>query len=195
AVLAWRLGEARLRVRALERARTLPAATVRAALDLPDGADVPAVLDRLSADAWTDPLAPTDRAWRPVATLGGFSGFGGPFDAPPRLLDGGEPHVLHVTAAGRWYRVEADRYGQHVRPAADPGLPVREPRKPGFFGKLLGAAGEWAGPDGTFHLPSGAVTLPEEAGLDTWVRVGRVLAVARRDSHFIRVYASGAASP
>ena len=190
AVLAWRLGEARLRERALDRAHTLPVATVRAALDL-GAEDVTAVLARLSADAWNDPVAPADVAWRRVGVVGGFSGFGGPFDAPPRVLDGGEPHLFHVVSAGRFYRVDADRYGAHVRPEADPGLSAREARKVGFLTGLLAPKGGWAEPDGTFHFSEGKLPLREEAGLETWTRIGHVLVAARRDSHALRVYATG----
>lgn len=189
AVLAWRLGEARLRERALERARTLPVATARAALGLGD-IDVPAVLDRLSADAWNDPLAPGEPTWRRVGVVGGFSGFGGPFDAPPRVLDGGAPHVFHVVSAGRFYRVEADRFGASVRPAADPGLSAREARKGTFLSGWMAPKGGWAEPDGTFHFAEGKLPLREEAGLDTWTRLGHVLVAARRDSHELHVYAT-----
>jgi len=190
AVLAWRLGEARLRERALERARTLPVATVRAALDL-GPADVSVALDRLAVDAWNDPLAAPDTAWRRVGVLGGFSGFGGPFDAPPRVLDGGGPHLFHVVSAGRFYRVEADRYGAHVRPESNPGLSTREPRKGGLLNDLFAPTGGWAEANGTFHFSEGRLALADEAGLETWTRIGPVLVVARRDSHTLRVYAAG----
>ncbi|MDP2314799.1 MAG: hypothetical protein Q8P41_17980 [Pseudomonadota bacterium] len=190
AVLAWRLGEARLRVGALERARALPVATVRAALKLGD-VDVPAVLARLTTDAWNDPLGPSDKAWRRVGVVGGFAGFGGPFEAPPRVLDGGEPHVFHVVSGGRHFRVDADRYGASARPEPDPGRPMREPRQEGFLGGLLAPKGEWAEPDGTFHLAEGKLPVPEEAGLDSWTRVEHVIAVARRDSHQLHIYARG----
>jgi hypothetical protein len=187
AVLAWRLGEARLREKALARARTLPIATVRAALGLGD-IDVGAVLERLSADAWNDPLAPGDTAWRRAGVVGGFSGFGGPFDAPPRVLDGGAPHVFHVASGGRFYRVEADRFGASVRPGPDPGLGTREARKGNFLSGWMAPKGGWAEPDGTFHLAEGKLVLREETGLDTWIRLGHVIVTARRDSHMLHVY-------
>ncbi|MDP2305647.1 MAG: hypothetical protein Q8P18_06440 [Pseudomonadota bacterium] len=190
AVLAWRLGEARLRERALDRARGLPVATVRAALALGD-IDVPTVLARLSADAWNDPLESSDKAWRRVGVAGGFSGFGGPFDAPPRVLDGGEPHLFHVVSGGRFYRVDADRFGAHVRPEPDPGLGMREARKGHLLSGWMAPKGGWAEPDGTFHLPEGKLPVHEEVGLDTWTRVGHVIVAARQDSHELHVYATG----
>lgn len=183
AVLAWRLGEARLRTRALAVARALPPATLEAALGMPVTA-----LDALAADGWTRP-GDTLHGWRRVATLGGFSGFGGPFDQPPRVLDGGDPHTFFVASGDRHYRIDADQFGQHVASVPDPNLPTRAPKKQGLLGSLLGSKEERAEADGSFYLTEGVVRIPEAAGIESWTRRGHVIVTARRDSHTLVVYA------
>jgi hypothetical protein len=128
AVLAWRLGEARLRTAALAQARRLAPAVAKLALGIatwPDEA-VPRVLDGLEADGWRRPeeiLAPTEAAaparWRLAALLGNFRGFDGHFDQPPLLLDPGDPRPRHrfwVRSGAAQYRVDADVFGWVCRP-------------------------------------------------------------------------------
>lgn len=183
AVLAWRLGEARLRTRALAVARGLPPATLEAALGMPAAA-----LDALTRDGWTRP-GEVFHGWRRVGTLGGFSGFGGPFDQPPRVLDGGDPHTFFVASGDRHYRVDADQFGQHVSAVPDPNLSTRAPKKQGLLGSLLGSKEERAEADGSFYLADGVVRIPEAAGIESWTRRGHVIVTARRDSHTLAVYA------
>lgn len=186
AVLAWRLGEARLRVRALELAARLPPAVVAVALDLPVEA-VPTAVARLTRDAWSEPVGEPAAGWRRVGAFGDFSGFGGDFDAPPRVLDGGDTHLFHLSSAGRHFRVDADRYGAVVRPEPDPGLASRLARAPGAIEQLFGA-GDRAAPDGTFRLGGETVRLPV-SDVDTWRYTGDVLILARRTSHRVQVWA------
>jgi hypothetical protein len=114
AVLAWRLGDARLRGPALERADRLPAPAVLTSLGLGDwpGEAAPLVVAGLRADGWCRPegmfgagtmaglgRAAPDRldrlrqditrpaaAWRPAGRPGNYLGFDGHFDRPPLLL-------------------------------------------------------------------------------------------------------------
>src|SRR5262249_17326675 len=57
ALLAWRLGDARLRAAALDTAARLPPGITLAALGLPNHpeAEAPALLARLAADVWNVP--------------------------------------------------------------------------------------------------------------------------------------------
>jgi hypothetical protein len=133
AVLAWRLGEARLRTQALARAGQLPPAVVRRALGLaacPDEA-VPRLLAGLAADGWCRPeelLAPSPPSpasaateWKLAARLGNFGGFDGHFSRPPVLLDAGDRggrHRFWVRSDATNFRLDADVFGWVCR--ADP---------------------------------------------------------------------------
>lgn len=129
AVLAWRLGEPRLREAALRAAAGLPARAALTALGLRDWPDDTAAvaLGALTRDAWRLPT-PTGRVtaadkWTLAASVGEFAGFGGCFDAPPLLLAGGDRHALHVRSGGSHYRVEADVFGWSASPEPAPSIP------------------------------------------------------------------------
>jgi hypothetical protein len=124
-VLAWRLGDARCRVKALEIAARLPPRAVLAALKLPawpeSAADV--VVAVLAADAWSppqtlftpktleelaanpkrasklgQPAGPPDEppsTWTMAGRPGNFAGFGGHFLTPPVLLNPGDQADRH----------------------------------------------------------------------------------------------------
>jgi hypothetical protein len=125
AVLAWRLGDARLRGKALEIAARLPPRVVLGALGLetwPEPA-APLLVAGLAADGWHRPeaflgpatldrLATADAldklreqlvaprtepvaSWVLAGRLGNFTGFDGHFDQPPRLLDAGSQASRH----------------------------------------------------------------------------------------------------
>jgi hypothetical protein len=123
-VLAWRLGDARCRVKALEIAARLPPRAVLAALELPAWPEAAAavVVAALTADAWSGPenlltartleelaanpkraselsqAAPSDEplpAWTLAGRPGAFAGFDGHFLTPPVLLDPGDQAGRH----------------------------------------------------------------------------------------------------
>jgi hypothetical protein len=137
AVLAWRLGDARLRPVALAAAAKLPPDAVLAALGLPDRPPdaAPALVAALTADGWHRPDSP-DRpdGWSLAARLGNFRGFDGHFDEPPRLLDGGPHATRHrfwVRCGRDRFRIDADVFGWVCQPdaAADyPDSPARVPK-------------------------------------------------------------------
>jgi hypothetical protein len=127
AVLAWRLGEARLRESALKLARQLPDVIVLRILFLEnrptDSADK--LITALGQNAWRFSAWETDRPsgsgeWSLVARLGEFEGFGGRFLEPPLLLDAGEqttPYRFWVRSGEKTYRLDADVFGWVCRPA------------------------------------------------------------------------------
>lgn len=131
AVLAWRLGEARLRGQALERAARLPPGVTRVALGVgcPDEA-VPGLLAGLAADGWRQQeeiLAPRTE-WALVGRLGNFRGYGGHFTQPPLLLDAGGRggrHRFWVRCDGANYRIDADVFGWVCRPDPSVDFPPR----------------------------------------------------------------------
>jgi hypothetical protein len=87
-VLAWRLGEARLRIQALERAKQLPPRVVRIALRVPDWPEtaVPLVLAGLAADAWSRPeelLTPQTLAVLPQQSAEQLAALAQRLTAPP----------------------------------------------------------------------------------------------------------------
>ena len=114
AVLAWRLGEPRLRQRALAIAASLPPATVAAALALPE-AQLAGALAQLNANAWRRP----GHAATVLAQIGDFTGFGGPFALPPLLLNTSQGHSLHVQCGAARHRIAADGFGWRCLPDAD----------------------------------------------------------------------------
>lgn len=141
AVLAWRLGEARLRTTALAKARQLPPAVTRIALGLAAGKvkDVTRILDGLEADGWCRPDAPqasppvaAPDGWRLTALLGNFRGFDGHFDEPPVLLDAGGQggrHRFWVRSGATPYRIDADVFGWVCRPDASVDFPTAKKSK------------------------------------------------------------------
>src|SRR5262249_17524805 len=91
AVLAWRLGDARLRVTALDAATRPSPALALAVLGLSgQGEEAAATLfARLAENAWSIPggtLADAGEGWQVAGKVGGFAGFDGHFEEPPILL-------------------------------------------------------------------------------------------------------------
>jgi len=111
ALCAWRAGMAHLRVAALDQAGRIDPSLAAAAVGAPD-------------QAWTDlePRLRADRWWHPehgVAsqgrTVGGFTGFGGPFAEPPVARATADGFV--VQSGERWFLVVCDAFGAVVLPA------------------------------------------------------------------------------
>lgn len=121
AVLAWRLGEPRLRQRALAIAASLPPASAATALALPE-AQLAGALAQLNANAWRRP----GHAAAILAQIGDFTGFGGPFAMPPLLLDTSQGHCLHVQCGAVRHCIVADGFGWRCLPdAGSAGIPAR----------------------------------------------------------------------
>lgn len=108
-VLAWRCGAAHFRASALNVLAGLPAELGAAAFQLTAGQHWPNALQRLQAAPWFDPAQPDRTGLRLTQVCGGFSGFGGPFAAPPTARVHGEGFVLH--SAGRYSYLCADAFG------------------------------------------------------------------------------------
>ena len=122
-IAAWRAGTAHFRAGALAAAAGLPAPLALAALHAPDGTQVDALLRLLAGDPWWQGFDPHASRTR---TFGAFTGFGGPFDAPPTVKPDGDGFLVH--AGGRVFFLLADAYGASLQAAtlaeferADPG--------------------------------------------------------------------------
>ena len=224
-VIAWTLGEARLREAALEAAAALPARAALAALGVPSwpAAAAPLAVAALRADGWRRPeaavspqtlrrleegepvepivsrlaaLRPAEAplaSWEPLSRAGDFTGFGGPFEVPPVVLDGGDRHRFHLRAGDAFFRLDADCFGWRCEPEADPGLAVRKAggtmrraaaRLVGA-GKLSGGAVLQA--DGTLTRGREQVKLAALAGAGACVLLPDLVAVTRPDSHRLRL--------
>jgi hypothetical protein len=215
AVLAWRLGETRLRTAALAAAAKVPARALAIALGISDWPDSAAslALAALQADAWQPPSArvstPTLRAiaagqadvaallaslgdpsvpppaqWKDVARLGDFAGFGGSFERPPLVLDGGDRHRFHVRAGPACFVLSADAFGCVCRPAPDPDLPARVPGAR----RAKDDRGPRLDPDGTLWLGIARAQLTG-AGATSYLALPDALFVTFADSHRIHVFA------
>lgn len=113
AVCAWRAGMAHLRRSALEHGDRLPPDLAAAAVGVPT-ATWSSLREPLQAMRWWQPAqGEVDRqGW----TVGGFSGLGGHFGAPPEVRVRGDDFV--VESAGRHFLVMADGFGAVVLPAS-----------------------------------------------------------------------------
>jgi hypothetical protein len=68
--------------------------------------------------------------WTPAGRVGDFTGFGGPFEEPPVLLqadDRATRHRFWVRSGGVVFRVDADVYGSSCRADASVDFPVAKP--------------------------------------------------------------------
>jgi hypothetical protein len=112
AVCAWRAGMAHLRGPALEQALQLAPSLARAALGAPTNAPWPEIHASLLANPWSNPDGQSAQGW----TVGSFSGFGGPFPAPPQVRGNADGFV--VSSDARHFLVVADAFGAVVLPAS-----------------------------------------------------------------------------
>ncbi len=109
-VLAWQAGAAFAREAALAAADTLPPALACLAVGAGDQADWSLVGARLRAERWWAPGAGhAAREYR----VGGFRGFGGPFEEPPGIKVHDDDFLV-ASGDGR-YRLIADAFGATVR--------------------------------------------------------------------------------
>lgn len=114
-VAAWRAGAAHFRAGAIAAADALPAALALAAFGARDDDAWPDLRARIGADPWWRADGADVTAGREV---GGFTGFGGAFAAPPEVRAGADGFV--VRAGERCHLLLADAYGA-VLLAATPG--------------------------------------------------------------------------
>ena len=138
------------------------------------------------------PLAPL-AAWRLVGRVGDFSGFGGSFDVPPVVLDGGDRHRFHVRCDDAFFLVEADCFGWRCQPEPDPSLPIRTPVDGGRVRKLVGriqANGTSLRVDGTLTVGKEKARIDALAGASAYVVVPGAVAATHPDSHRVRVAAA-----
>ena len=137
AILAWRVGEPRLRQRALTIAAGLPVAATAVALDV-DEAQAAAALAKLTANAWRRPCAGGQ-----LVQIGDYLGFGGPFAMPPLLLGTAHGHCLRVQCGEHRHRIDADVFGWRCVTDPDPGgVPVRG-KVPDAATPLIAGAASW----------------------------------------------------
>jgi hypothetical protein len=225
AVLAWRLGDPRLREGALRVAPTLPPRTLLAALGLEGWSDAaaPVAIEALQVDAWhlpselilpatleaiapgrgervravveglrSAPPVPLGR-WHLVASVGAFTGFGGCFDSPPVVLDGGDRHTLHVRTGDAFFVIEADVFGWSCRQELDPGLQLRRAEDGGTVRRLAGKLGLGEGarvsPEGLVDLARESARVPALRGCSAFTFVPGRLAATTSDSHQVRILA------
>jgi hypothetical protein len=221
AVLAWRLGEARLRCRALDLAPSLPPGAVLTALGLSDWPveAAPAAVASLRLTAWQHPRellsaatieslrgaperaralaaqvaaspAPPLAAWRVVARVGAFAGFGGEFRGVPEVLETGDEHRIVVRSGAEVLAIEADVFGWVSRAADPAGAAARRVQPP-----LLSAVKALLGPepglraDGLVLRGGEQAVIPGLAGACTYVLHPCALVASFRDSHHLRVAA------
>lgn len=131
AVLAWRLGDARVRTAAQQLFSQLPARALLVALGHEDWDDAhaPLLARQLEVDQWrvwldepvTEVRVPAlayDKL-ESLACIGDFTGFGGVFDTPPRLMFGDDPHLFFVRCADQGFAITADGYGSRIRPLSE----------------------------------------------------------------------------
>jgi hypothetical protein len=166
-VLAWRAGMAHYRAGALAAADSLAPDLALALLNA--RGDWSEVRARFEANRWWRPDAGSDARG---VTVGGFTGFGGPFAQPPRVraAEGG----FVVRSAERTFLLVADAYGATLHPAvADAFDRASEQRAPLSGGELQA---------GDRRVP---LTLPPQGLSVAWDDSG--LAIASAWSHELTV--------
>ncbi|HYM00112.1 MAG TPA: hypothetical protein VEZ90_14260 [Blastocatellia bacterium] len=224
AVLAWRLGEARLRGRALQAAADLPRRVALDAFGLSDWPEqaTPLAFALLEENGWQPPRTrvsadilagisagrievaklvnsvksstmPPLQQWKVAASFGEFSGFGGSFDSPPVVLNGGGRHRFFVRSGAGFYQITADCFGSVCRAIPDPALDLRAPQAKGVLSRLkLRLApddGNRVSPDGVLTLNSVSAKFPELGGATSFVPLAGLVAFTNADSHRVRILA------
>jgi hypothetical protein len=174
---AWRAGAAQHRTAALDAALRLPPAALAASLQLPRP------LPRESWHSMAREPATVPEDWltggsidlSPLGWIGGFTGYGGPFQRPPRLeLATGR---IIVREGGRRWTLHADGYGSAFLPAAANAPATQAPLPP----RVRVVTGK-VGADGTALTDTQLVDPVDK------VAAGGVLAVSLRHSFRIGLY-------
>jgi hypothetical protein len=178
-VAAWRAGMPQYREAALEAAERLKASIATEALGFPVS-HIPA----LKRDRWfhpdthgLTPAVPEAVALRRVGTVGGFTGFGGPFSRPPQVQTVGD--VLFALAEERCWRIVADAFGVWFQ------------RVPRNTAKPEGLPRGVAVKDGTIRWGKASLPRPELAEFNSAACDGATLAVTIPTSHQVFLFASG----
>lgn len=129
--LSWHCGMAHFRSGALELARTMPVDLALHIFHREGAANRNELMERLSTK-WT-PGEEDDhtvkKTRKPVAVIGGFTGFGGPFGAPPTVYQDQDSLAARDDIAD--FIIFADRFGAVVkrREPAEPQSGVVKPDK------------------------------------------------------------------
>jgi hypothetical protein len=185
-VIAWRLGRAALRENALDLAGRLPPAIALSALGLSgdDAARRAAVVQGLRADAWSPPGTVATAGLRVVGRIGDFVGFGGVFQRPPTVLEGGDRHVVYVKDGDRRWRLDADCFGCMATPDAGADRVVKTPLTRGLFGR---PGGDGLHADGMVVWGRSNLTIPSLAGATSYSLADGRLAAAFADTHRVTI--------
>ena len=224
AVLAWRLGEPRLRGRALQVAADLPRRVALDAFGLSDWPEeaAPLAFAVLEENGWQPPrmrvssetlgaisagranvgslvntvkssVMPPLQQWRVAANFGDFSGFGGAFDSPPLVLNGGGRHRFFARSGDDFYQITADCFGSVCRAIPDPGLDVRAPQSKGLLSRLKVRLavddGNRISSDGILTLNGASAKFADLAGATSFVPLAGLVAFTTADSHRVRILA------
>lgn len=202
AVLAWRLGESRLRKAAIAALPSIDPALWLAALgeDRP-ASDAVTVAAVLRHEGWRTPSHPpgdVKDGYEIVARLGRFAGFGGVFEQPPELVvtdadDLADRHHFHVRVGETIFRVEADCYGASVRPAIPATLGTIRPALHPTKTKSKSASFTLT-QAGALQRDGSETLIPELAGATSFLGRDRLVVVTLKDSHVIRVLAPRAST-
>jgi hypothetical protein len=177
-IVAWQCGLAPLREAALGVAERLPPALAAGALGIPPAAPsrLAEVIARLRRDPWWSPAVPPVQgggALRVAAAVGGFTGFGGPFLSPPKVL--ASRGALYVFDRAFVWRLHADCFGAvFLRHGAAAALPRRD--------EVRGFAVDRAG---LVTLGERRATFPELAEATTFAFDGTTGAVAVPHSYLV----------
>lgn len=113
AVCAWRAGMAHLRGPALDQGSLLDPALACAAVAAPSNFTWPSLKASLLEDPWWSPREEPVRGWM----VGSFTGFGGPFPAPPQVRGTRDGFV--VASGSHHFLLVADAFGAVVLPAGE----------------------------------------------------------------------------
>jgi hypothetical protein len=166
-VLAWKAGMAHYRAGALAAADSLGGERALALFGAPgDWAEARA---RLAADRWWRP----DGGGAEGVSVGGFTGFGGPFPQPPQVRAG--PDGFVARSGARTVLVVADAYGATWRPAAPEAFDALPERPVQLDGGQIRAGDRLVEPGVPLR------------GLSTAWHVAAGLAIASAYSHRLRV--------
>lgn len=177
-IVAWRAGAAHFRAGAIAAADGLPDALALRAFSAAASSSWAALRARVEHDPWwqgDDGQGASER------DIGSFTGFGGPFPAPPtiRAADG----AFAVRAGDRFFVLVADAYGAVLRPSARDAFD-RLPPDAGRCGHAMRAGCLTVGGQG---IP---IDLPD-AGLAVCA-TATTIAIASPFTHAVRVLKKGA---
>jgi hypothetical protein len=214
AVLAWRLGDARLRHAVIARLGELAPRTMLIALGLEDWPlhAAPLAVRGLGLDAWRHPRSwarestlqdklQTEQAITKlgtgpatisvVARIGDFAGFGGPFDNPPLLHDGGDRHRFLVSDGDRRWMLEGDVFGWHAHRDADDGerttISAKGGSKVAQLMRKVVERGDRLELDGTLRLGASSGFVPGLERARSYRLGDRIVAACFEHSHRIRI--------